>query len=38
MFRYARLKRLEATGFEPRVTIYLLPYLASVGSTDASGE
>ena len=27
---------LGATGFEPRVAVYLLPYPASVGSTEAS--
>jgi hypothetical protein len=32
------LHGVGATGFEPRVAVYLLPYLASVGSAEAAKD
>jgi hypothetical protein len=34
--RRAVISEVGATGIEPRVAVYLLPYPTSVGSTDAS--
>jgi hypothetical protein len=36
--RRAVVSDVEARGFEPRVALYLLPYTASVGSTEATSD